>query len=44
MTEEAREVLPARWSFGKADYHADGRWFSVRIMPYATMDDVSAAW
>ena len=30
------------WSFRKSRSHTDGRWFSVRIMPYRTMEDVIA--
>jgi two-component system CheB/CheR fusion protein len=40
MTEEAREVLRTLVFSEKQITTADGRWFSVRIMPYRTMDDV----
>ena len=40
MTEEAREVLRTLVFSEKQVATADGRWFSVRIMPYRTMDDV----
>jgi two-component system CheB/CheR fusion protein len=40
MTEEAREVLRTLVFSEKQIVTADGRWFSVRIMPYRTMDDV----
>ncbi|MBU4408354.1 MAG: PAS domain-containing protein [Proteobacteria bacterium] len=42
MPEEAREVL-RKLTFSEKQISAtDGRWFSVRIMPYRTMDDVIA--
>jgi two-component system CheB/CheR fusion protein len=40
MTEEAREVLRTLAFTEKQVTTTDGRWFSVRIMPYRTMDDV----
>jgi two-component system CheB/CheR fusion protein len=40
LTEEAREVLRTLVFTEKQVTTADGRWFSVRIMPYRTMDDV----
>jgi len=40
MTEEAREVLRTLVFSEKQIAAADGRWFSVRIMPYRTMEDV----
>jgi two-component system CheB/CheR fusion protein len=40
MTEEAREVLRTLVFSEKQITTTDGRWFSVRIMPYRTMDDV----
>jgi two-component system CheB/CheR fusion protein len=40
MTEEAREVLRTLVFSEKQITTADGRWFSVRIMPYRTMEDV----
>ncbi|OGU13064.1 MAG: chemotaxis protein CheB [Geobacteraceae bacterium GWC2_53_11] len=40
MAEEAREVLRTLVFSEKMITTADGRWFSVRIMPYRTMDDV----
>ena len=40
MTQEAREVLRTLVFSEKQIATADGRWFSVRIMPYRTMDDV----
>jgi two-component system CheB/CheR fusion protein len=39
MTEEAREVLRTLVFSEKQITTADGRWFSVRIMPYRTMED-----
>jgi two-component system CheB/CheR fusion protein len=40
MIEEAREVL-RKLAFSEKQITAtDGRWFSVRIMPYRTMEDV----
>jgi two-component system CheB/CheR fusion protein len=42
MTEEAREVLRTLIFSEKQVPAADGRWFSVRIMPYRTMEDVIA--
>jgi len=40
MTEEAREVLRTLVFSEKQVTTNDGRWFSVRIMPYRTMEDV----
>ncbi|MBP1752879.1 MAG: cheBR [Geobacteraceae bacterium] len=40
MTEEAREVLRTLVFSEKQVTATDGRWFSVRIMPYRTMEDV----
>jgi two-component system CheB/CheR fusion protein len=40
MTEETREVLRTLVFSEKQVATADGRWFSVRIMPYRTMEDV----
>jgi two-component system CheB/CheR fusion protein len=40
MTEEAREVLRTLVFSEKQIATIDGRWFSVRIMPYRTMEDV----
>lgn len=40
MTQEARDVLRTLASSEKQIATADGRWFSVRIMPYRTMEDV----
>jgi two-component system CheB/CheR fusion protein len=40
MTEEAREVLRTLVFSVKEISTTDGRWFSVRIMPYSTMEDV----
>jgi two-component system CheB/CheR fusion protein len=40
MTEEAREVLRTLAFSEKQIATTDGRWFSVRIMPYRTMEDV----
>ncbi len=40
MTEEAREVLRTLIFSEKQIAATDGRWFSVRIMPYRTMEDV----
>jgi two-component system, chemotaxis family, CheB/CheR fusion protein len=34
-----REVLQSLSSLEKPIAASDGRWFSVRIMPYRTMDD-----
>jgi hypothetical protein len=42
MTEEAREVLRTLIFSEKQVPATDGRWFSVRIMPYRTMEDVIA--
>ncbi|MBN2427831.1 MAG: PAS domain-containing protein [Deltaproteobacteria bacterium] len=42
MTEKAREVLRTLVFSEKQIAASDGRWFSVRIMPYRTMDDVIA--
>jgi len=40
MSEEAREVL-RKLAFSEKQIAAtDGRWYSVRIMPYRTMEDV----
>jgi len=40
MAEEAREVLRTLVFSEKQIATLDGRWFSVRIMPYRTLDDV----
>jgi len=40
MTEEAQEVLRTLAFSVKQITTTDGRWFSVRIMPYRTMEDV----
>jgi two-component system CheB/CheR fusion protein len=40
MTEEAREVLRTLVFSEKQVVTSDGRWFSVRIMPYRTMDNI----
>ncbi|PKN86527.1 MAG: chemotaxis protein CheB [Deltaproteobacteria bacterium HGW-Deltaproteobacteria-1] len=40
MTEEAQEVLRTLVFSEKQITTADGRWFSVRIMPYRTAEDV----
>ena len=40
MTEEAREVLRTLVFSEKQIAATDGRWFTVRIMPYRTMEDV----
>ncbi len=40
MTEESREVLRTLVFSEKQIAATDGRWFSVRIMPYRTMEDV----
>ncbi|GFE60642.1 chemotaxis protein CheB [Geobacter sp. AOG2] len=40
MMEEAREVLRTLIFSEKQIAATDGRWFSVRIMPYRTMEDV----
>ncbi|MDQ5987032.1 MAG: hypothetical protein CSYNP_02768 [Syntrophus sp. SKADARSKE-3] len=40
MTEEAREVLRTLVFSEKQITTTDGRWFSVRIMPYRTMENV----
>ena len=40
MTDEAREVLRTLAFSEKQVAATDGRWFSVRIMPYRTMEDV----
>ncbi|MBN1473482.1 MAG: PAS domain-containing protein [Syntrophaceae bacterium] len=40
MTEEAREVLRTLVFSEKQIATTDGRWYSVRIMPYRTTDDV----
>jgi len=40
MTEEADEVLRTLAFTEKQVSTTDGRWFSVRIMPYRTMEDV----
>jgi two-component system CheB/CheR fusion protein len=42
MVEETREVLRTLKFSEKQITTTDGRWFSVRIMPYRTMDDVIA--
>ncbi|ACM22127.1 protein glutamate methylesterase CheB and methyltransferase CheR [Geotalea daltonii FRC-32] len=40
ITEDAREVLRTLAFSEKQIAATDGRWFSVRIMPYRTMEDV----
>jgi len=40
MTEEAQEVLRTLVFSEKQIAATDGRWFTVRIMPYRTMEDV----
>ena len=40
MTDEARNVLRTLVFSEKQIATTDGRWFSVRIMPYRTMEDV----
>jgi two-component system CheB/CheR fusion protein len=40
MTEEARKVLQTKVFSEKQIAATDGRWFSVRIMPYRTIEDV----
>ncbi len=40
MTDEAQEVLRTLVFSEKQITTTDGRWFSVRIMPYRTMEDV----
>jgi chemotaxis methyl-accepting protein methylase len=40
ITEEAREVLRTLIFTEKQVAATDGRWFSVRIMPYRTMEDL----
>jgi two-component system CheB/CheR fusion protein len=40
MAEEAREVLRTLAISEKEITTTDGRWFSVRIMPYRTMEDI----
>jgi two-component system CheB/CheR fusion protein len=40
MTEEAQEVLRTLVFSEKQITTTDGRWFSVRIMPYRTIEDV----
>jgi two-component system CheB/CheR fusion protein len=42
MAEESREVLRTLAFSEKHIAASDGRWFSVRIMPYRTMEDVIA--
>jgi len=39
LAEDAREVLETLVSSEKPIGAADGRWFTVRIMPYRTLDD-----
>ena len=39
LAEDAREVLRALASVEKPIAACDGRWFTVRIMPYRTMDN-----
>jgi two-component system CheB/CheR fusion protein len=39
LAEDAREVLRTMVSTENAIEASDGRWFTVRIMPYRTMDD-----
>jgi len=40
MTEQAGEVLRTLVFLEKQVTATNGRWFSVRIMPYRTMEDV----
>jgi two-component system CheB/CheR fusion protein len=40
MTDDAREVLRTLVFSEKQISAANARWFSVRIMPYRTMEDV----
>ena len=40
ITQEAREVLRTLLSSERQVTTTDGRWFSVRIMPYRTMEDM----
>ena len=40
MSEEVQEVLRTLAFSEKQIAARDGRWFSVRIMPYRTMEDV----
>ena len=40
MIEEAREVLRTLAFSERQVAATNGRWFSVRIMPYRTMEDV----
>jgi two-component system CheB/CheR fusion protein len=40
MTDEAQEVLRTLAFSEKQIAATNGRWFSVRIMPYRTMEDV----
>jgi two-component system CheB/CheR fusion protein len=40
MTEEARNVLQSLTFSEKQIPASDGRWFSVRIMPYRTLEDI----
>jgi two-component system CheB/CheR fusion protein len=40
MTEEARNVLRSLTFSEKQIPASDGRWFSVRIMPYRTLEDI----
>ena len=42
MAKEAQEVLRTLAFSEKQITATDGRWFSVRIMPYRTMEDVIA--
>src|ERR1019366_10219191 len=39
LAEDAREVLRILASVKKPIGARDGRWFTVRIMPYRTLDD-----
>jgi len=39
LAADVREVLRTRTSMEKPVSSTDGRWFTVRIMPYRTMDD-----
>jgi two-component system CheB/CheR fusion protein len=39
LAEDAREILRTRASAEKPIGASDGRWFTVRIMPYRTLDD-----
>jgi two-component system CheB/CheR fusion protein len=39
LTADAREVLRKLAAIEKTISAEDGRWFTVRIMPYRTLDD-----